>query len=108
MRTNEDEKAFARTFFAPDGEGDHTLRNLLATGGEGDQDADDKQKQRTDTGDDEFTDEQRQWARELFADEDAGVLAGLTDGRTVGRTTPPRAEDIDRGGWFDRTPVVDD
>ncbi|WP_254659438.1 RNA polymerase subunit sigma [Mycobacterium malmoense] len=108
MSTNEDETAFARTLFAPDDEGDQVLRNLLATG-EDDRALNDKQEQRTETGDDKFTEEQRQWARDLFADdEDAGVLAGLTDGRTVGRTTPPRVEPEDKGPWFDRTPIVDD
>ncbi|OBF65858.1 hypothetical protein A5753_00745 [Mycobacterium sp. 852002-51971_SCH5477799-a] len=64
---------------------------------------------RTTTGDDqdqdqdagEYTDEQRQWARELFApdDEDANVLPGLTDGRSVSRTSPPRHDDIPRDNF---------
>ncbi|EFG74153.1 hypothetical protein HMPREF0591_5934 [Mycobacterium parascrofulaceum ATCC BAA-614] len=57
----------------------------------------------------EFTDEQRQWARELFADdEDKPLLAGLAGGRTHGRTSSPRVEPEDKGPWFDRTPIVDD
>lgn len=37
-------------------------------------------------------------ARELFADdEDKPLLAGLTGGRTDGRTSPPRAEPEDKG-----------
>lgn len=70
---------------------------------------------RTTAGDDqdqdtsEWSDEQRQWARELFADdEDKPLLAGLAGGRTAGRTTPPRAEPVDEGGWFDRQPIADD
>lgn len=41
-------------------------------------------------------DEQRRFAAELFApdDPDADVLAGLTAGRTVGRTTPPQANPV--------------
>lgn len=48
--------------------------------------------QADDDRDDQFTDEQRAWARKLFADEDKPLLAGLAGGRTAGRTTPPRAE----------------
>lgn len=58
-----------------------------------DQDVDDE-----DQGAGEYSEEQRKWARELFApdDPDANVIAGLTDGRTVGRTTPPRRDDTPR------------
>jgi hypothetical protein len=49
-----------------------------------------------DDGDDagEYTDEQRQWAKELFAtlDDENDVLPGLAGGRTTGRTTPPRRD----------------
>lgn len=49
-----------------------------------------------DDGDDagEYTDEQRQWAKELFAtlDDESDILPGLPGGRTVGRTTPHRRE----------------
>ncbi|OPX05955.1 hypothetical protein [Mycobacterium sp. AT1] len=42
----------------------------------------------------EYTDEQRQWAKELFAtlDDESDILPGLPGGRTVGRTTPDRRE----------------
>jgi hypothetical protein len=49
-----------------------------------------------DDGDDagEYTEEQRQWARDLFAtlDDESDVLPGLSGGRTVGRTTPDRRD----------------
>lgn len=49
----------------------------------GDQDDDDQ-----DAG--EYTDEQRQWAKELFAtlDDENDGFAGLKNGRNVSRTTP--------------------
>lgn len=39
-------------------------------------------------------DAQRRFVADLFArdDEDAPLLAGLTNGRTVGRTTPPKRD----------------
>lgn len=42
------------------------------------------------------TEAQRRFAADLFAPRDPGteVLPGLTTGRTVGRTTPPRAEPV--------------
>lgn len=63
-----------------------------------------------DDRDGQFTDEQRAWVKALFAgdDEDAGVLAGLAGGRTVGRTSRPEPETEDRGRWFDPRPIVDD
>lgn len=56
-------------------------RNLFT----GSDDGDDQ-----DDGDAEYTDEQRQWARDLFATlgDQNDVLPGLSSGRTVGRTTP--------------------
>ena len=49
----------------------------------GDQDDDDQD-------DGEYTDEQRQWAKELFAtlDDENDGFAGLKNGRNVSRTTP--------------------
>jgi hypothetical protein len=43
---------------------------------------------------DDGRDDHRRYAADLFArdDEDAPVLAGLTSGRTAGRTTPPRRD----------------
>lgn len=55
-----------------------------------------------DDGDDgEYTDKQREWARELFATlgDENDVLPGLSSGRTVGRTTPPRREPTPRGDF---------
>lgn len=45
-----------------------------------------------DLDDDEYTEEQRQWAKDLFAtlgDDNDDGLAGLKSGRTIGRTTSP-------------------
>lgn len=67
-------------------------RNLFSASDDNDQDADGEQEQR---GADDGLDAERHFAADLFApdDLDANVLAGLTDGRTVGRTTPPRPDD---------------
>jgi hypothetical protein len=53
---------------------------------------DDPQPEPRDPG----TEAQRRFAATLFAprDPDAEILPGLTAGRTVGRTTPPRAESV--------------
>lgn len=42
----------------------------------------------------EYTDEQRQWARELFAtlDDENDGFAGLSNGRNAFRTTPPNRD----------------
>jgi hypothetical protein len=48
-----------------------------------------------DQGASEYSDDERQFARNLFVDdEDAPVLLGLKAGRTPGRTTPPRPDDV--------------
>ncbi|MGE2718506.1 RNA polymerase subunit sigma [Mycolicibacterium celeriflavum] len=64
-------------------------RNLFGGSDDSDdQDADDQDAS-------EYTEEQRRWARDLFAtlnDEDDTILAGLKNGRTTGRTTPPTRE----------------
>lgn len=81
--------------------------NLFAGGSDDTAGAGDKQHQ----GASEYSEEQRRWARELFAtldDEDVPLLAGLKPGRTAGRTSPPQVETEDKGGWFDRAPIVDD
>jgi hypothetical protein len=77
------EKAFAKSLFS-------------ATDDNEDQDDDDEQKQRADAADDdEERTAQKRWVADLFAHNDEGdnVLAGLTAGRTVGRTTPPRRDE---------------
>lgn len=53
----------------------------------GSNDADDQDDDQ-DAG--EYTDEQRQWARDLFAtlDDENDGFAGLSNGRNVSRTTP--------------------
>lgn len=57
----------------------------------------------------EYSEEQRRWARELFADdEDSPILAGLTGGKTTGRWRHPEPEPADKGPWYDRRPAVDD
>lgn len=45
---------------------------------------------------DPSTEAQRRFAADLFApdDPDSEILPGLTAGRTVGRTTPPRAQPV--------------
>lgn len=46
----------------------------------------DEQTDRKDQDASEYSEEQRRWARDLFADdEDDPILAGLTHGKTVGR-----------------------
>lgn len=51
--------------------------------------ADDEQHQ----GASEYSEEQRRWARELFADdEDNPILASLTNGKTVGRWQRPAVD----------------
>lgn len=47
-----------------------------------------------DQGASEYSDDERQFARNLFADHDDPVLLGLKAGRTVGRTTPPRSGEV--------------
>ncbi|ULE32581.1 RNA polymerase subunit sigma [Mycobacterium sp. IDR2000157661] len=75
-RTEEVNRRFARQLFTDDG-----------------QVLDDEQHQ----GDD-GADEQRRWVRALFADTDQEpVIAGLAAGKTVGRTTPPGPERVDKG-----------
>lgn len=72
------DRRFARRLFGGSDDGD-------------DQDVDDDQD------DGEYTEEQRQWAKDLFAtlgDDNDDVLAGLASGRTIGRTTPPAREPI--------------
>lgn len=84
-------------------------RNLFS-GSDDDQGLDDdNQGKRTDRTDDGL-DEQRRFAADLFApdDPDASILAGLTDGRTVGKWQHPEPEPQDRGPWFDRRPATDD
>lgn len=78
--TSDADRKFASDFFA----------GRTPTGDDQDQDQD------QDAG--EYTDEQRQWVRALFkpAPSDANVFAGLTDGRSVGRTSPPADDDIPR------------
>ena len=67
------DKGFAANFFSGSDDGD-------------DQDDGDT--------DGEYTDEQRQWAKELFSilDDGSDVLPGLSGGRTTGRTTPDRRD----------------
>jgi hypothetical protein len=66
-------------------------RLFTVSGDDEDQDVDVEQERPADTG----LDAQRRFAAVLFApdDPDAGILAGLSDGRTVGRTTPPRRDE---------------
>jgi hypothetical protein len=79
MNTQDANQRFAKSLFGgSDGDGDQLLD-------------DDEQKQRADAADDDVDDEhaaQKRWVADLFApdDPDANVLAGLTNGRTVGRT----------------------
>lgn len=55
-------------------------------------------------------DEGRRFAAKLFApdDPDDSVLAGLPEGKTVGRWTHPEREPEDKGRWFDRRPPAAD
>jgi hypothetical protein len=69
-------------------------RNLFSASDDDDQGLDDEQEQRSDGADDGL-DDQRRFAANLFApDDDNNLLAGLTGGRTVGRTTPPRRDPV--------------
>lgn len=69
--------------------------NLFSGTDDDDDQARDHKRHRRDSDDDGRAD-QRRFAAELFApdDPDAGILAGLPEGRTVGRTTPPRADPV--------------
>lgn len=69
--------------------------NLFSGTDDDDDQARDDKRHRRDSDDDGRAD-QRRFAAELFApdDPDAGILAGLPEGRTVGRTTPPRADPV--------------
>lgn len=61
-------------------------RNLFGGSDDEDQDVGDDQDAS------EYSEEQRQWARDLFATlggDNDDVLAGLASGRTIGRTKPP-------------------
>lgn len=66
-------------------------KNLFTGGSVADANAADDEHQ----GASEYTEEQRRWARELFASDpaDAVVFAGLTNGRTVGRWQRPAIDD---------------
>jgi hypothetical protein len=63
--------------------------------GGSDEDDDQLLDDERDQGSGEYSEEQRQWARELFApdDPDAIVFAGLTMGRSTSRTTAPRRDE---------------
>lgn len=67
--------------------------NLFSGSDDDDQARDDKRQRRDSAGD--GLDEHRRFAAELFApdDPDASVLAGLTEGRTVGRWKRPERPD---------------
>ncbi|BBY48378.1 hypothetical protein MARA_18460 [Mycolicibacterium arabiense] len=72
---------------ANDDAGKKFAKRLFSDPEDTDADADARNEPDTDP---EFTDAERAWARELFADNGAdAVLAGLKAGRTIGRTTPP-------------------
>ncbi|BBY67562.1 hypothetical protein [Mycolicibacterium helvum] len=93
--TSEDEKAFARTLFAPDDDdGVQALHNLF--------ESDHGQAQGAEV--DDGLDAQHRFAADLFApeDPDADILPGLKPGRNVGRWRHPEPEPVDRGPWFDR------
>lgn len=87
---------------------DRRFAHNLFSGTNDDQAPDYRQKQRDDAGDG-LADERR-FAAELFApdDPDANVLAGLTEGKTVGRWQHPEREPEDKGRWFDRHPPTDE
>ncbi|SLH14090.1 hypothetical protein [Mycobacteroides abscessus] len=85
--TDDELRQLRRRLDDPDTRGaDKRFAKNLFTGSNdaGDQDDDDQ-----DAG--EYTDEQRQWAKELFAtlDDENDGFAGLSNGRNVSRTTPP-------------------
>jgi hypothetical protein len=73
---------------------DRRFAHNLFTASDDEQALDDKRNPSADAanGADDGLDEQRRFAADLFAcdDPDAPLLAGLPNGRTVGRTTQPR------------------
>ncbi|ODR06425.1 hypothetical protein BHQ21_11590 [Mycobacterium sherrisii] len=93
---------------------DRRFAHNLFSGTNDDQAPDGKHKQRADTDgkqrDDDGDAEGRRFAADLFApdDPDASVLAGLTEGKNVGRWTHPERQPEDRGPWFDRHPPTDE
>ena len=95
-----------------DNDADRRFAHNLFSGTNDNQAPADKQKQRADTDGKQRDDdaEGRRFAAELFApdDPDASVLAGLTEGKTVGRWTHPEREPEDKGRWFDRHPPTDE
>ncbi len=72
---------------------DRRFAHNFFSGSADDQDLDDESE-----NDDDERAAQKRFAADLFApdDPDANVIAGLTDGRSVGRTTPPRRDDTPR------------
>jgi hypothetical protein len=81
------------------------VHNLFSGGSNDNSEAGDKKDQ----GTGEYTEEQRQWVRGLFADdEDEDVLPGLKSGKTIGIWRHPEPEPDDKGPWYDRRPIIDD
>ncbi|SLE60950.1 Uncharacterised protein [Mycobacteroides abscessus subsp. massiliense] len=90
-------RRFAHNLFSGTDDDDDQARDHKRHRRDSDDDdqARDHKRHRRDSDDDGRAD-QRRFAAELFApdDPDAGILAGLPEGRTVGRTTPPRADPV--------------
>ena len=85
--TDDELRQLRRRLDDPDTRGaDKRFAKNLFTGSN---DADDQDDDDQDAS--EYTDEQRQWARDLFAtlDDENDGFAGLSNGRNVSRTTPP-------------------